>query len=80
MELGFDRNGEPAFVVQGEYDIVWPRFLLVLRKLGFNVKDLDKSNGILFVSFGSEESGWWSSLFSSDDDELLSLKKTITDL
>lgn len=70
MELGFDRNGEPAFVVEGDYDVVWPRFLLVLRKLGFNVKDLDKSTGLLFVSYGENESSWWSNLFSGDDDEL----------
>ena len=70
MELGFDRNGEPAFVVDGDYDVVWPRFLLVLRKLGFNVKDLDKSTGLLFVSYGQSESSWWSRMFSSDDEEL----------
>lgn len=70
MELGFDGNGEAAFVVNGEYDVVWPRLLLVLRKLGFNVKDLDKSNGLLFVNYGSAESGWWDSLWGSSDDEL----------
>ncbi len=70
MELGFNKDGDPAYLVDGEYDLVWPRLLLVLRKLGFNVKDLDKSNGLLFVNYGAESSGWWGSLFSSDDDEL----------
>ena len=70
MELGFDRNGDSAYMVDGEYDVVWPRLLLVLRKLGFNVKDLDKSTGLLFVTYGQAEESWWSGLFSSNDDEL----------
>lgn len=70
MEMGFDSNGEPAYVVDGEFDVVWTRFQLVLRKLGFNVKDLDKSNGLLFVNYGTAESSWWDNLFSSDDREL----------
>lgn len=69
-ELGFDSNGEPAFVVDGDYDVVWTRLLLVLRKLGFNVKDLDKSNGLLFVNYGSVESGWWDKLWGSEEDQL----------
>lgn len=70
MEMGFDKDGEAAYVVDGEYDVVWPRLLLVLRKLGFNVKDLDKSNGLLFVNYGGTEAGWWDSLWSSSDGEL----------
>lgn len=70
MELGFNKDGDPAYVVDGQYDLVWPRLLLVLRKLGFNVKDLDKSNGLLFVSYGGASSGWWANLFSRDDDVL----------
>lgn len=70
MELGFNGDGQPAFVVDGEYDVVWPRLLLVLRKLGFNVKDLDKSNGLLFVNYGSLDSGWWDKLWSKNKNSL----------
>ena len=66
-EMGFNADGEPAYVVESQYDIVWPRMLLVLRKLGFNVKDLDKSNGLLFVTYSGPEGDWWNDLFSSDD-------------
>ncbi|GAA0346527.1 outer membrane protein assembly factor BamC [Bowmanella denitrificans] len=67
MELGFNADGEPAFVVDGDYDMTWTRLQLVLRKLGFDVKDLDKSNGLLFVSYQGPEEGWWDRLWSSDD-------------
>ncbi|MDP5029161.1 outer membrane protein assembly factor BamC [Paraglaciecola sp.] len=67
MELGFDSDGESAYVVDAEYDIAWPRLLLVLRKLGFDVKDYDKSNGLLFVKYNGSEGGWWSNLWSKDE-------------
>ena len=64
LELGFDKEGSPAYLVNAQYDIAWPRLLLVLRKMGFDVKDLDKSTGLLFVSYNGDDSGWWSGLFS----------------
>ena len=69
-ELGFDADGEPAFVINADYDIAWPRLLLVLKKLGFDVKDYDKSSGLLFVKYGGGEESWWSSLWSDDEGEL----------
>ena len=70
MDLGFDGDGEPAFVVDADYEITWPRLLLVLRKLGFDVKDYDKSNGLLFVKYNGAEDGWWSNIWSSDKNEM----------
>lgn len=69
MELGFDSDGEPAFVVAADYEVTWPRLLLVLRKLGFDVKDYDKSNGLLFVKYNGSEDGWWSNIWSGDKNE-----------
>jgi outer membrane protein assembly factor BamC len=70
MDLGFDNDGEPAFVIDADYEITWPRLLLVLRKLGFDVKDYDKSNGLLFVKYNGAEDGWWSNIWSSDKNEM----------
>ena len=67
MELGSDGDGAAAYVVDGEYDITWSRLLLVLRKLGFDVKDYDKSNGLLFVKYNGSDAGWWSNLWSNDE-------------
>ena len=71
MEMGFDADGNPAFVVDSKYDIAWPRIQLVLRKLGFNVKDLDKSNGLIFVQYTDEQVSWWKNMFSSNKSQLL---------
>lgn len=70
MDMGFDADGEPAYVVDAEYDVAWPRLLLVLRKLGFDVKDYDQSNGLLFVKYNGAEGGWWSNLWSKNENAL----------
>ncbi|KXI28926.1 outer membrane protein assembly factor BamC [Paraglaciecola hydrolytica] len=70
MEVGVDADGEPAYVVDAEYDVAWPRLLLVLRKLGFDVKDYDQSNGLLFVKYNGAEGGWWSNLWSKNENAL----------
>lgn len=66
-EMGFNADGDPAYVVDAEYTMAWTRLLLVLRKLGFNVKDLDQSNGLLFVEYAGQDTGWWDSWFGDDD-------------
>lgn len=70
MEMGFDEDGEAAYVVDAGYDIAWPRFLLVLRKLGFDVKDYDKTTGLLFTKFNGVDDGWWDSMWSDGENEL----------
>ena len=71
-ELGFNADGDSAIVVNATYSNAWPRLLLVLRKMGFDVIDLDQSSGIMFVLYNGQDSGFWSGLFA--DKELL-LKK-----
>lgn len=67
MQIGENRDGDSAYVLDAEYDIAWPRFLLVLRKLGFDVKDYDKSTGLLFATFNGVDEGWWDSLWGKND-------------
>ncbi len=73
-QLGFDAKGDSAFIIDANYDITWPKFQLVLRKLGFNVKDLDKSTGLLFVNYQGIEQSWIKGLFGSDDEFSLEKK------
>ncbi|MFT5276698.1 MAG: outer membrane protein assembly factor BamC [Glaciecola sp.] len=67
-ELGFDADGNAAIVVDAVFENTWPRLLLVLRKMGFDVKDLDQSTGLLFVQYNGNESSWWSGMFSSGEE------------
>lgn len=69
-EMGFDADGEAAMVINAEYDIAWPRLMLVLQKLGFDIKDIDKSSGLMFVFYGDRDVSWWQSMLSSSGDLL----------
>lgn len=71
-ELGFNPDGEPAFVVDAIYANTWPRLLLVLRKMGFDVIDLDQSSGLMFVKYNGPDTSWWDGMFV---DEELDLEK-----
>jgi outer membrane protein assembly factor BamC len=65
-EMGFNADGQPAYLLAADFDIAWPRLLLVLRKMGFNVTDLDKSNGLLFVDYTGGETSWWGNLWGQE--------------
>ena len=67
-EMGFDADGHPSFMVDAEFENAWPRLLLVLRKMGFDVKDLDQSTGLLFVQYNGAESSWWTGFFGSENE------------
>lgn len=69
-ELGFDPDGDSAMVIDAAYNDTWPRLLLVLRKMGFDVIDLDQSSGIMFVIYNGQEDGFWAGMFSDDELEL----------
>jgi outer membrane protein assembly factor BamC len=70
LELGFNDNGDPAYIVDASYEVTWARLLLVLRKLGFNVVDIDASSGLLFANYNGVESSWWGNLWGGSNDEL----------
>jgi len=65
-ELGFNANGDSAIVIDATYNDAWPRLMLVLRKMGFDVIDLDQSSGIMFVVYNGIEESWYSGFFSED--------------
>lgn len=67
LEMGFNADGDAAYLAAADYEVTWPRLLLVLRKLGFNVKDLDKSTGLIFVTYTGGDEGWWDSLFGDSE-------------
>lgn len=71
-DLGFNANDDSAIIINANYNDAWPRLLLVLRKMGFDVIDLDQSSGIMFVAYNGVEESWYSGFFSDDE---LSLEK-----
>ena len=66
-KLGFNSDGDSAITVQAQYSNAWPRLLLVFRKMGFDVIDLDQSSGIMFVLYNGDGDGWFSRWFASNE-------------
>lgn len=64
-------KGQTQLVAAENYDVIWSKVLLVLRKLDFDVKDLDKSTGLLTLNYLPDNS-WWDNLFG---DESLALEE-----
>ncbi len=68
VTLGFDGNGESAFIVDAEFDISWVRFLSALKTLGFTIDDRDSSAGTIYAKYNGGESSFFGSLIGSEDD------------
>lgn len=66
-ELGFNSDGDSAIMIDADYNDTWPRLLLVLRKMGFDVIDLDQSSGIMFVIYNGQEDGFWAGMFADEE-------------
>ncbi|MGQ8363737.1 outer membrane protein assembly factor BamC [Glaciecola sp. 1036] len=69
-EFKVSEDGEPIYVIDAEYANAWPRLQLVLRKMNFDVVDLDQSSGIMFVKYNGPDESWFSSFFGSDELDL----------
>ena len=76
VTLEEDEAGSPFINLQLPYYRAWASLGRALEKTGFVVNDLNRSTGQYFVGLGeladTEDSGWFSSLFSrgSDKEEL----------
>lgn len=69
-------SGEPQVVVRERFARAWRRTGIALDRIGLVVEDRDRSQGIYYVRFVDQvadagkrvEKGWFSSLFSSDEE------------
>lgn len=66
-QMGFNADGDAAVMIDAVYADAWPRLQLVLRKMGFDVVDLDQSSGLLFVKYNGPDDSWFSGWFSDDE-------------
>lgn len=73
MELGFDHEQNTAYIINAGFEPTWEKLARVLPTLGFKVEDRDKTLGTYFVEFDEADSGFWSSLFSTNEVEPLAL-------
>ncbi|WP_298439495.1 outer membrane protein assembly factor BamC [uncultured Ferrimonas sp.] len=65
-ELGFDSDGNSAYIAQAPIEQVWSRMQKLLPVMGFQIRDMDRQLGTLFVEF-SQNSGFWDNLWGGSE-------------
>ncbi|PIW60458.1 outer membrane protein assembly factor BamC [Shewanella sp. CG12_big_fil_rev_8_21_14_0_65_47_15] len=71
VDLVTPEDGVAYWSAKAPYKQVWDRLRIVLPEMGFEISDMDSAKGLYFIKF-SDNSGFWSSLWSDDK---LSLKE-----
>lgn len=71
VDLVTPEDGAAYWSAKAPYKQVWDRLRIVLPEMGFEISDMDSAKGLYFIKF-SDNSGFWSSLWSDDK---LSLKE-----
>ena len=67
-EMGFDESGQSIYKVNSSFNLVWEKLAIVLPKLGFVIDDRDKTVNTYYTHFEAVETGFWSGLFSDDNE------------
>ncbi|EKE86866.1 outer membrane protein assembly factor BamC [Idiomarina xiamenensis] len=75
-ELGFNADGDPAYIIDSDFESAWAVTGLMLEALNFDVDDLNKSSGRYYVSYEKPSSGFLSALWGSSNDLELPLAET----
>ncbi|WP_409422517.1 outer membrane protein assembly factor BamC [Pseudaeromonas sp. ZJS20] len=60
LRLGFDDNGQPAWIAQANFDTTWKRVLQVLPKLAFTVENSQHALGLIEVKYNDPAASYWS--------------------
>ena len=63
MELGFDDEQNVAYIIKSPFEPTWEKLAVILPKLGFMIKDRDKTLGTYFVNFEQQNPNYLAVLF-----------------
>ncbi len=75
-EMSFDESNDSVYKVNSSFNLVWEKLAIVLPKLGFVIDDRDKTVNTYYTHFEEVDTGFWSGLFSSDEEGIAPLKLT----
>lgn len=59
LRLGFDDNGQPAWIAQANFDTTWQRVLQMLPKLRFSVEKRQHALGLIEVKYDDPSASYW---------------------
>jgi uncharacterized lipoprotein len=67
LTTGFDAEGNPTMLTGQSIDVAWSQLELLFEQNGFAVNDLNRTNYTFFLSYAEPDTGFWDSLWSSDE-------------
>ncbi|CUS49231.1 MAG: beta barrel protein translocation lipoprotein component BamC [Idiomarinaceae bacterium HL-53] len=71
IQTGVSTNDEPAFVMNTDFSNAWVLFPEMLEALGFDIEDLNQSEGIYYTTYNPfSERSWFSRLAFWKGDEM----------
>ncbi|WP_199608879.1 outer membrane protein assembly factor BamC [Flocculibacter collagenilyticus] len=73
LNLGFDKDGNAAYISKYNEASVWSQVLPVIEELGFTVTDLNVSKRVYYVDYEEPEESFWDNLWEDREDITLKL-------
>lgn len=70
VTIGENSGGEPAYIIEMDFDILWDSMPLFFSEYGFKIKDLDETKFIYHVNFSKPETSFWDAIWGNDVDTL----------
>ncbi|XQW86394.1 outer membrane protein assembly factor BamC [Thalassotalea piscium] len=66
VSIGENKEGQAAYIVEMDSDMLWSNMPILFSKYGFAVNDLNESKQSYFVTYTKPETGIWDSLWGDD--------------
>lgn len=73
LTTGFDAEGNAAMLTGQPIDLAWSQLELMFEQNGFLVNDLDRTKYIFFLSYQQPDSGFWDSLWGTENSVVVPL-------
>lgn len=70
VTVGTNNEGEPAYIVEMDFDILWDSLPLFFSDYGFKILDLDENKFIYHVQFTKPEVSFWDVIWGNDVETL----------
>lgn len=67
LTTGFDADGNAVMITGQPIDSAWTQLELMFEQNGFTVTDLDRTKYVFFLTYQEPETGFWDSLWSSEE-------------
>ncbi len=66
VAIGANKNGQPAYIVEMEEDLLWSNMPIFFENHGFSVTDLNEGNKVYYVDYEKPKVNLWDKLWGDE--------------